>query len=570
MGIKRKYFSFLVSFCLVSAYGQQEESYSTPPDSLLRKSYEALQEDFNTVKNDSLKALYAKAYLEKSIADRDPVKQADAWYFLSLLHPPAVAERYADSIISLTENIEDDTYPARGFLVKGLALYRKGKYKEALDQWVKAYAYARENRNTSQQLEVTYQIGALKTDLGEHEDALAIFRSYLREAEKKYQAGKSNLNLYIKGLFALGDAYNRNKKYDSAAFINKKGFLISLENKDRLNAAYFTLSMGVTEYLRGNYNAALDSIRKVERALITNNDTANLTICYLYRGRIYREQGKVKESVVYFKKVDSLVQRTSDVFPDVRDAYEFLIDYYDEKKDLENQLKYIKHLLAADSLLNSNEKYIRKTLYKKYDTEELNRRKEEIIARQERDKVIWIVFLSLAVVFISTFAYYHYRKQRMYRLRLEALLHENGKEKKPVSQSVQARPLPDLSHIAPETLERVLDRLETFEAEKGFRHSDVSLNTLAGKWDTNSRYLTDIVRTGKGKNFKHYIRDLRIDDVVERLKTDSNFRRYTIEAIAEEAGFKTAGSFSRSFFTEKGVYPSHFISALKKRDRQRS
>ena len=57
---------------------------------------------------------------------------------------------------------------------------------------------------------------------------------------------------------------------------------------------------------------------------------------------------------------------------------------------------------------------------------------------------------------------------------------------------------------------------------------------------------------------------MRIDFVIEKLKTDEVFRRYTIKAIAMEVGFNTAEAFSKSFFKSTGIYPSFFLKELEK------
>jgi AraC-like DNA-binding protein len=65
-----------------------------------------------------------------------------------------------------------------------------------------------------------------------------------------------------------------------------------------------------------------------------------------------------------------------------------------------------------------------------------------------------------------------------------------------------------------------------------------------------------------GKNFSHYINDLRIDFAIEELKENSTFRKYTIKAIANECGFKSAESFSKSFYKTYGIYPSFYLKQL--------
>ncbi len=51
---------------------------------------------------------------------------------------------------------------------------------------------------------------------------------------------------------------------------------------------------------------------------------------------------------------------------------------------------------------------------------------------------------------------------------------------------------------------------------------------------------------------------------IEKLKTDEKLQAFTIKAIAEEVGFKTARSFSLIFHKRTGIYPSYFMKQLHK------
>jgi AraC-like DNA-binding protein len=54
--------------------------------------------------------------------------------------------------------------------------------------------------------------------------------------------------------------------------------------------------------------------------------------------------------------------------------------------------------------------------------------------------------------------------------------------------------------------------------------------------------------------------------VIEELKVNSKFRRYTIRAIANEIGFNTTEAFSKSFYKTTGIYPSFFMKQLEKQE----
>lgn len=63
-------------------------------------------------------------------------------------------------------------------------------------------------------------------------------------------------------------------------------------------------------------------------------------------------------------------------------------------------------------------------------------------------------------------------------------------------------------------------------------------------------------------NFNTYINHLRINYAITRLKNDSVFRSYTVLAISEELGYKSANTFTKAFKKEVGLLPSYYIKKL--------
>ena len=68
----------------------------------------------------------------------------------------------------------------------------------------------------------------------------------------------------------------------------------------------------------------------------------------------------------------------------------------------------------------------------------------------------------------------------------------------------------------------------------------------------------------KQTNFSNYFNNLRIDYSINKMKSDRQFRLFTIQAIAESSGFNKAQTFSPAFYKKTGLYPSYFIKQLKK------
>lgn len=116
--------------------------------------------------------------------------------------------------------------------------------------------------------------------------------------------------------------------------------------------------------------------------------------------------------------------------------------------------------------------------------------------------------------------------------------------------------------LATDTVDQILKKLADFETNKGYLCPNLKLTNLAKEFSSNNSYLSKIINFHKGKNFSQYINDMRITYVENRLRKDKRFRKYTIKAISEEAGFSNTEAFSHAFYKKTGLKPTHFIKSL--------
>src|SRR5690606_15696837 len=156
---------------------------------------------------------------------------------------------------------------------------------------------------------------------------------------------------------------------------------------------------------------------------------------------------------------------------------------------------------------------------------------------------------------------YNYRKRKTYQKRYRELLSQNNKEAEAIPEvSSQER---EDSGVPDDIFKEIEKGLAKFEESQKFTDPDITLSSLAKKLNTNSTYLSRVINTTRGVNFSKYLDHIRISHMVRRLREEEKLRTYVIEAIAEEAGYKTAQSFTRAFYRQTGIYPSYFLKKLK-------
>ena len=194
-----------------------------------------------------------------------------------------------------------------------------------------------------------------------------------------------------------------------------------------------------------------------------------------------------------------------------------------------------------------------------FETPQLLKSKEKTIEKLQKKNrnSTYLIILSILVFIVSSImAWNYYRQKVVYRRRYEKLM-KNGLES---GDKNLARTRPHKTELSQEIIDDILRKLEKFEKNEDYLNANLSLMTLAKKFNTNSSYLSRVLNSSKSVNFSKYLNDLRINYAVRQIKNDAVFRKYTIEAIAMECGYNNSASFSRSFYKNTGLYPSYFIS----------
>ncbi|MGY3792184.1 helix-turn-helix domain-containing protein [Aquimarina sp. 433] len=543
------------------------------PDSIINKNYsyeELYYYYYNysfTKKNKTLATAFANAYINLSKTNKDSLRLAEGYYSLGFILNKDLATVYMDSVITLTKNLNNPRFPASAYYFKGTIFSGKRAFKKALDSYILANEYARKNYNTDLIFKVNNVIGLLKDRIGDHKEALFLFKenyNYL-----KHNNGKKTKNRqYLSNLFSITTSFYRLRELDSATYYANIGMKESLARMNTENVNRFTICKGVIDYLRKDYDIALNRITKSVEYFQEVDDKPNLAVGYYYLGKINYESDNKEKGIFYFKQLDTIFQQQKDILPETRNGYEMLIDYYKKTNNPEQQLVYIEKLIKVDSVLNSNYRYLQKKITQNYDTPLLIQEKDKIIGSLENEQVVsrfGIIGLTVISIITGVFLFLNYTKKKKYQKRFESLLTKKEVPKEtPIVKESEKKEAEDIG-ISETIVQHILASLDDFEGKKEYLTPNITTAGLAKQFETNAKYLSKVINFYKQKSFIAYINDLRVDYVVEKLQTDQKLRNYTIKAIAREIGFNTTEAFSKSFLKKTGIYPSYFIKQLEKK-----
>lgn len=565
-------FIYLILLFLVNLIYSQK---TLKNDSLKNATYKELQEKFYDYNYDGKpegSKLIAQYYLSKAKKENNNTQITEGYAFMYINENKENALKYIDSMAVVSKKLNDNIYPTRIYLLKANVYFKFNNQKEALNNYILGLKYAKQNNNKRQIALAETNIAYLNSYIGKHHEAAKILRYYMDNADylNENEIEKIRVNLI--------DAYIEINKLDSANTLINKG-LQTFKNEDSYKYNQYLALSGCYNLKLKRYNNAITDLLQAKKYFLTSDDERNKNYTLLYLGESYKEIHENTKVVQNFVQIDSLIQKSNYIFPELREVYTFLVDYYKEKKDKDRQLYYIERFLKVDQLLDSQFHDVSRELPRRYDKPQLLLEKETITNELKKNKTIFFIFIGalLTVLFIFILLYCKSRKtEKIHRKIAQDLIqavHENkikdNNELKEVNSSdkiTEQESIKDktINFVSEDLAQTILKELKTFETKELFLNKGITLSSVAKKIKTNSKYLSEVINIHKKKNFAAYINELRIDYAINRLAKDKKFRSYKIPFIAEELGYNNEQAFTLAFKKRTGITLSTYLKEIEK------
>ncbi|MBU2938123.1 helix-turn-helix domain-containing protein [Lacinutrix sp. C3R15] len=389
----------------------------------------------------------------------------------------------------------------------------------------------------------------------------------------------------------------------SEEYINKASSLTTkLTSKKTLFESHVYLEQINMLLDRFNINEAITAISEAEAKLknfLKNNSTENRAFI-LTKERAYNSLSKYDSAFVYIDKTLDLLNSSENnnlyekaiIYKELGHLYLQKKEYQKSEETLFIALRYAEILnnpflleqLNRDLAINylaSNQKNKHKTYNDEFlvlnnkieqiEQESVNTYFNIISGQQEKrlriEKLKYTNYLYVAlgaVFFFIVIGILILLKSENKKKRIREIINyleisrNNFIKVKPVKKQTSKK-----IAIPEETEKNILLKLKRFEKSQKYLNNDMSLAVLAGQFETNTKYLSEIINKHYNDNFNTFINKLRINYIIEKLKTDSNYMNYKISFLAEESGFSTHSSFATIFKTIIGMPPATFINLLK-------
>lgn len=579
MILSKKNFFFVVlltilPFCSV-VFGQaNKDSYE--------RLWKVIQSD--TISKEK-QLYYLEVYYRKAQMENNALEAYRSMEKKSYLVPFSEAVEVLQKIKKLVAELENDSLSG-DFLNRNVVLYYKHRvFKEALNYAIESEAFNEEINNLYNLNSVRIDIGNIYYHTRNYEKAIIYFTK-----ARDYYKTKSSYNDHrgsVVALYSLGKTYWQLADANSLALIineSKQAISLLKPAHQLFEEAYLSFVKGGLAYLRNDMVATQEYFESALPIIKQNNDFTNEHIIYLYLGKIAWNQNQKEKAIVYFNKIDKLFHEKRFLNYELRETYEYLISYYKETKQPQQQFQATESLIALNLQFEKEQQNITNTLHDELDTKKLEIDKKQMLNQLKNNKNVygfWLIVFGISLIVLAVYSYRQGNEKKKLKVKFDQLLKKIQIEKtsESNSKSVSMLGISMKSEIIDEsvitikdnfiesesialkvTKQRLLKQLEQFEKEKRYLNS-VKLDDLAEEFGTNRNTLSAIINEHRG-SFTNYINKLRIEQLLVDLTKQQKLRKLPITELAELYGFANAKTFSSNFKSETGLTPSYFIKQL--------
>jgi AraC-like DNA-binding protein len=443
-----------------------------------------------------------------------------------------------------------------------LALYYLDKYKESVP-------------NTP----FNEQYGLIKVAMGDYADGITLLKKELKTSPH-LKLGVGEKKAMNKKLFAdkyniIGEAYQmyflqsrKSTCLDSANYYFNTAAKMLLQDNfyPEYTQALLNMRLAKSAALQGNYVKSLHLYKSRTKFPIIQDNIRTVQLFDLGMADCYFHLNQMDSALIYSKKYVENYQITKVSKENLLMAYNIMAQAYSRQNDTKKAYVFAQKSLE---LIQSIETIKNKSLnfLHNYDLKKIKEESNQIIATKNYFK-IFLFGVLMVLTFLALSFYYYYKNQKEKHYRFLKIIQDlkdsksNRNQNLPIAKmDVHSKQIRDAEFV-----EKLALGLKKLEQKELFLDPNFKLNFVAKKLNTNTAYLSQYFNQVMQKTFSEYTQELRIQYVLQKLIDVPHFRKYTLQAIAEEVGYKDANTFVRVFKKQTGLSPNYYIEKLENKN----
>jgi AraC-like DNA-binding protein len=350
--------------------------------------------------------------------------------------------------------------------------------------------------------------------------------------------------------------------YDKAYLIVKKPSTFSPYSKPLLLDRYANIAL-----LKKQYKRSLSLYNQCEKDSILMGKNFSRESVWMGKAEIYTFLKKTDSAFYYIDKLYNKKTSEKCTYENKLKIYHLLSLNYENLGDSKNAYKF-----AKLSLSEMNKKKLQDTsgnaFLGMHEQQEIRSMSEKMIKENKERTFLLIILVVLTSCVITLYIIYRFNKRKR-KLFLDVQKKLNEAESFNIYPSVTEKTESPII-IEDELVNRILKKMDSMEANKKFLSNNFKLANVAKQLNTNTAYLSQIINQHKGMSFSEYVNNLRINYVLKELQDNSVFRKYTLQTISEEIGYKSPTTFINAFKSRVKMTPSSYIQQLEKDNSQKN
>ncbi len=442
--------------------------------------------------------------------------------------------------------------------------------KKNQEDYNKAFEYLTQMQNTNEstpkkstkyfrhKLTIKTSKAIIKKALNMENEAKTILLSAYKDTKSDIFKTLLNDNYFLQQKAnitnSLGNAYMDlsrkvgNEFYiDSANYYYDKAYLVTKKFTPLHNDSEIIYNFRKTEVLIAK--------KEYKKAIEVINNYSKISNGYHYKHREFFQKAICYN---FLNKSDSTIYYAYKIINDKKEKcrrsklitmYDILSNQFNKLNKIDSAYKYSKLTLEQFNLAKDNKEKTFNSLYTT-DFDKIQKLNSEIRAREEEKQTNLITaFIGLlsALIIIVTFMLRVEKKRTLIKTINQQKTEEVEKKEYNIDKALEIS---------------ILDEIKKVNSNLDFLKPDFSISTIADRLKTNSTYVSFVFNKYNDESFKQHYTRLKIEYVVDQLKNNKTFRKYSIQALAEELGYTNASAFTRAFKKQMGVTPSVFIKSL--------
>lgn len=478
----------------------------------------------------------------------------DAVYFMG---DSDVKLHYADSSLVAAKLSKDQSLVAKAHLGKGIVYYYNFRdYRKALDEYRRAHRAVQKSKDSYLNYKIQFHIGLVKKYLGLYGEADSHFAQcvdYFKRSLENVKNNKLHLNErhnmtagYLNSLYQRSLVKRQLKEYSAARDLISEGLeaLNGLEDYSE-ERGKFMLGHGMdllfTEDFKSSYSILSDALFLLKY----EEDFTALALTHYYLGKTSLDLNEKANAKRHFLAVDSLFSKYGFFEPELRLNYRHLIQGMESKTDHEQKVYYLNQLVKLDSVENREEAYMAVAVLREFDPV------TGTIAVSFTDRLIQL----LIILFIGggLFLLIYFKPKRSYIKRKAKILFLRAMRK------VKGPPEP----FTENQIKTAIHALNQFKKDQGFVQKGIKVEDVAQLVELPPRLISYVLNRIKKENFNSYINRLRVEYAAKQMKESPEIMKFSVQGIAEQAGFASRQVFSKMFQELFGVTPREYIERIK-------